>query len=63
MQHFVCTGDCESESPKAGVCETEGCSKEGDMLAECNCEDGLHEGVVSSSDDLDMESMDDEDSF
>ena len=63
MQHFVCTGDCAGESDQAKVCDSEGCSKEGQPLVECDCDDGLHKGVTSNpeTDDLDMESMDDED--
>lgn len=62
MMHYVCTGDCGGESEKAKVCDAEGCSKEGQPLSECDCADGLHKGVVeTSSDEPDVESMDDED--
>ena len=61
MQHFVCTGDCAAETVKPGICESEGCSKEGQPLIECNCSDGFHEKVVSIHDELDVEKMDDED--
>lgn len=42
MKHFICTGGCEGESSTPGVCQAEGCVKEGEPLIECNCEDGLH---------------------
>ena len=63
MTHYVCTGDCGGESEKPKVCETEGCSKEGQQLSECDCADGIHKGVVDTSaavDEVDVESMDDE---
>ncbi len=59
--HYVCTGDCGAEVERSGLCESEGCSKEGQPLSECDCADGLHKGVVETSDELDVESMDDED--
>ncbi|HEY4499199.1 MAG TPA: hypothetical protein VJH94_04005 [Candidatus Paceibacterota bacterium] len=61
MQHYVCTGDCAGESEKPKVCETEGCSKEGQPLSECDCDDGIHKGIAVTSDEPDIESMDDED--
>ncbi len=43
MKHYICTGGCDGESSKPGVCQAEGCTKEGEPLLECNCEDGAHE--------------------
>lgn len=48
---------------RPGVCESEGCTKEGQALSECDCADGLHKGVAVSSEELDVESMDDEDTL
>jgi len=31
-------------SEKPGVCETDGCPKEGQPLEECDCTDGSHYG-------------------
>jgi len=42
MSHYVCTGGCDGESTKPGVCEMEGCDKEGKPLIECTCDDSLH---------------------
>ena len=65
MLHYVCLGDCGGESEHPGVCEAEGCSHQGEKLTECNCEDGLHKGVVKADEseepEPDMETMDDED--
>ena len=43
MSHYVCTGGCGGEADRVGVCQAEDCPKEGQPLAECNCEDGLHD--------------------
>lgn len=48
MKHFVCTGDCEGESSAPGVCQAEGCTKEGEKLTACVCEDSLHEEAHAS---------------
>ncbi len=49
MQHYVCTGSCHGEARSAGECEAEFCSKEGQPLVSCACEDGLHEGAGEKS--------------
>ena len=49
MQHYVCTGSCQGESRSAGECEAEFCSKEGQPLVPCACEDSLHEGAGEKS--------------
>ena len=65
MQHYVCTGDCGGEAEKSKVCDSDSCSKEGQSLTQCGCDDGLHAEVLSttnaSTDVLDVDSMDDED--
>ena len=64
MQHYVCTGDCGSESEKPKVCASDGCSKEGQSMMGCDCDDGLHHEILATSvDALDVESMDDEDNL
>lgn len=42
MTHYVCTGGCGGESGAPGVCQMEGCKKEGEPLLACNCADGAH---------------------
>jgi len=46
MAHYICTGGCGGESDSPGVCEAEDCSKHGQPLEPCECEDGLHEGMA-----------------
>ena len=42
MTHYVCTGDCGGVSDEAKSCDAEDCSKYGEPLTECNCDDGKH---------------------
>ncbi len=63
MQHYVCTGDCGNETERPGVCQSAGCSHEGQPLVECRCDDGIHDKILSPVDSLDVESMDDQDEF
>ena len=51
MQHFVCTGGCGGESSTPGVCQSEGCKKEGEELTACSCENGLHEETEAKGTD------------
>jgi len=57
MKHFVCTGDCAAEASKAGVCQTEGCDREGETLTECNCEDGIHDEINLAPNPTDEEQV------
>ena len=45
MPHYICTGGCGGVSVTPGVCKTEGCSKEGELLELCDCTDGEHDGL------------------
>lgn len=45
MTHFICLA-CRGLAEKPGVCETPDCVQNGDILQECNCEDGDHAGLV-----------------
>ena len=49
MNHYVCTGGCDGESSAPGVCQAEGCKKEGEPLTLCACEDSLHEEAEEAS--------------
>ena len=51
MTHYVCTGSCQGEAQSPGVCEAEFCSKEGQPLVSCGCDDGSHAGAGEKSDD------------
>jgi hypothetical protein len=42
MKHYICTGECAGVSEKPGTCQTPTCSKHGELLSECDCEDGKH---------------------
>ena len=42
MLHYVCLGSCGGESNQPKICEAEFCSKEGQDMASCECEDGSH---------------------
>lgn len=42
MMHFICKGGCGGVSDVAGVCETDGCASQWEMLEECDCVDGNH---------------------
>jgi hypothetical protein len=61
MKHYICTGDCGGESGRAGVCKTEGCTKEGDALLECECDDGLHADVRVETEDLEAFEVEEDD--
>jgi len=51
MAHYICTGGCDGESSTPGVCQAEGCAKEGEPLTECACEDSLHEETKPKEDE------------
>lgn len=40
--HFVCIGGCGIVSDKQGKCNSVGCWRARNPLAECDCEDGKH---------------------
>lgn len=42
MTHYFCSGGCGGTLPDMGVCETEGCSHQWQMMEECDCSDGKH---------------------
>lgn len=42
MAHFICKGSCNGVSDEIGVCETDGCSNQWELMEECACEDGKH---------------------
>ncbi|MDP2593298.1 MAG: hypothetical protein Q8P52_01455 [bacterium] len=60
MHHFICTGECGGESPVPGLCQAETCSKHGESLVECSCDDGLHKHIVPDDDSTEVEDVLDE---
>lgn len=42
MAHYVCKGGCGGVLEEIGICETEGCSNQWEMMEECDCKDGKH---------------------
>ncbi len=43
------------EWPKPGLCDAQFCSKEGQALLECSCEDGSHTGAGGKTTDEEAE--------
>jgi protein PhnA len=42
MAHFICKGSCGGLLEEVGVCETDGCSHQWELMEECACSDALH---------------------
>lgn len=53
MKHFVCQGDCGGTLKEMGICETDGCKNQWEMMVECDCEDGKHRPVLGILENLD----------
>lgn len=41
MTHYYCPG-CNHNLEEVGICETEDCENQWEMMQECECKDGLH---------------------
>jgi len=54
MKHFICNGGCGLQTDTEGVCEAEFCTKNGQALTECECEDGEHQAGSEKFDDEDL---------
>ena len=50
MTHYVCTGNCGGVSDHEKNCDTQSCSRFGQPLKECHCQDGKHEEVFQKQD-------------
>lgn len=46
-KHYVCTGGCNGVSEDPGTCQAQDCKDFEKPLTECNCQDGMHEGLVT----------------
>jgi len=42
MTHYTCKGACGGVLEEIGICETDGCSKQWELMTECDCSDGGH---------------------
>lgn len=42
MTHYICKGTCGDSLEDIGVCETDGCANQWEMMEECDCTDGKH---------------------
>ncbi len=51
MAHYVCTGECGGAADRPGMCQAEDCSKEGQPLTPCSCEDGMHDDVEKNDEE------------
>lgn len=61
MSHYFCS-ECGGVSEASGVCQTEGCSKKGHQLQECDCGDiSSHKGMSSVDQEKDSKSSEESD--
>ena len=51
MTHYACRGSCGGTLEQIGVCETNECSAQWEMMEECGCTDGKH-GKLDPIDDV-----------
>ncbi len=42
MTHYSCAGSCRENSGEEGICTSEGCDRQYELLEACACEDGKH---------------------
>ena len=42
MTHYICKGSCGASLEDIGICETNECTAQWEMMEECTCTDGLH---------------------
>jgi protein PhnA len=48
MGHFICTGSCGTVYEEEGICMSDGCDKQYELLEFCECTDGKHgKGVIT----------------
>ncbi len=52
MTHYVCKGGCGGILNEIGICETDGCANQWQMMEECNCSDGQHGMIIGTSPEL-----------
>ena len=42
MTHYICTGSCQHCGDEEGICLSDGCDRQYELLTPCDCEDGKH---------------------
>jgi len=42
MKHYICKGTCGGSSEEICACETDGCTRQWELMEECDCTDGNH---------------------
>lgn len=50
MTHHLCTGSCQKNYNEEGICLTENCDKQYELLEACDCEDGKHGQEIVTKD-------------
>lgn len=55
MKHYICTGECGGVSDNPGTCQAEDCSKHGEPLVACNCNDGEHKSKDGDNENKEKE--------
>ena len=60
MKHYICTGGCDSESDKPGVCIVEGCPNEDQSMVACTCEDSSHDKLEKDENEEEEEEEEEE---
>lgn len=53
MTHYICKGGCGGTLDEIGVCETEGCANQWEVMEECDCADGQH-GMTEETDEQEV---------
>ncbi len=52
MIHIICQGTCNENYEEEGVCTSDDCNKQYELLEECDCEDGKHGKGIITKDSL-----------
>ena len=48
MTHYICTGSCHQNHDEEGICMSDNCDKQYELLTKCDCTDGKHgQGVIT----------------
>jgi len=48
MKHYPCLGSCHQLYDEEGICTSDHCDKQYELLIECECNDGKHgQGIIT----------------